>query len=233
MKALFLSKIIIFDLDDTLYSEKEYVLSGFKEIACFFLSNYKLRKKQTFNFLLNYFNLYGRKFIFNSLLREHNKYNKKNLMKLVSIYRNHNPKISISKNTKNILEKIAKKNNLYLVTDGNKLVQRNKIKSLKITNYFKKIFITHQYGLIYSKPSLFCFRKIKNYENTNWSNLVYIGDDPNKDFINLNSKGCITIRINSGRFKNIILDKKHEAKYMINSLNELFFLDKTLKLFNK
>ena len=57
------------------------------------------------------------------------------------------------------------------------------------------------------------------------NDLIYIGDDPNKDFLNLNIKKAITIRINQGRFKNISIEKKYEAKYVFNNLkNAIIFL---------
>ena len=68
------------------------------------------------------------------------------------------------------------------------MVQYNKIQALNISSYCNKIFIIHRFGIKNAKPSLYCFKKIKKIENCKWADLVYIGDDPNKYFINLNKK---------------------------------------------
>jgi putative hydrolase of the HAD superfamily len=66
---------------------------------------------------------------------------------------------------------------------------------------------------------------IKKYEKCLWRDLIYIADDPAKDFINLNKKGCITIRIKKGRFAKRKVVKKFDAKYSIDHLTELFKLN--------
>tara|TARA_Y100000992_G_C21106881_1_gene415373 strand:+ start:368 stop:571 length:204 start_codon:yes stop_codon:yes gene_type:complete len=43
--------------------------------------------------------------------------------------------------------------------------------------------------------------------------MVYIGDNPNKDFVNLNKKGSLTIRILRGTYKNKKVSKLYDAKY--------------------
>ena len=63
----------------------------------------------------------------------------------------------------------------YIVTDGNKLVQKNKTSSLGIESYFKKIFYTHAYGIHNRKPSTYCFEKIKKIEKCAWNQMIYIG----------------------------------------------------------
>ena len=90
-----------------------------------------------------------------------------------------------------------------------------------ISKYFKKIFITHNYGLKHSKPSLFCFKKICKIEKCTYKELVYIADDPSKDFINLNKVGVLTIRLLKGRFANLSVKKNYDGFYQINSLVNL------------
>ncbi len=217
--------IIIFDLDETLYNEKNFVKSGFLKVASFLQHNYKIDLKSTNKFLLNTYNLEGRSKIFDKLLIKKKLYTKSLLIKLINIYRNHKPNIKINKSNLLFLETLSNKFNLYLVTDGNKIVQKNKIKALKISQFFKRIFITHQYGIKNSKPSLYCFTKIKELENCDWKDLIYIGDDPHKDFINLNKKGCTTIRLMQGKFTNTKAKKNYDAIYKINKLNEFNRLD--------
>ena len=116
---------------------------------------------------------------------------------------------------------ILKNYPLYIITDGNKIVQKNKIKALNLENHIKKTILTSNYGLRNSKPSTFCFQKICDMEKTSPTNLVYIGDDPHKDFVGLKREGFKTIRLFKGRFKNERLSKEFEADYKIKSLKEI------------
>jgi putative hydrolase of the HAD superfamily len=108
--------------------------------------------------------------------------------------------------------------NKYIVTDGNYLVQKKKIKYLGLNVYFKKIFYTNIYGIKYNKPSLYCFNKIKKLEKCDWSDLIYVGDNPNKDFINCNKKRIFTVRLMQGQYKSLKVKKSYEAKFKINNL---------------
>ncbi|MFY4754447.1 hypothetical protein ACOTV2_11860, partial [Aliarcobacter butzleri] len=84
---------------------------------------------------------------FDEVLKYFNIYSKKNILKAVSIYRTHKPSINLPQNSIYILNYFNKINiPIYIVTDGNKIVQNNKIEALKLRKYIKKDFITHRYG---------------------------------------------------------------------------------------
>lgn len=216
-----INKIVVFDLDDTLYDEITFIFSGFNSVAKYLSKNYKLNYKEVLNLMHSQYHSNGRNKIFDRVLINFNIFTKSTLLKCINVYRFSKRKISLNQESKKILETLSKKQNLYLVTDGNKLVQKHKIKLLKIQKYFKKIFITHNYGLINSKPSLYCFNKICKLENIKLRDIVYIGDNPKKDFVNLNKHGSTTIRILRGSYKNIKTKKIYEAKIRVTSINRI------------
>jgi len=51
--------------------------------------------------------------------------------------------------------------------------------------------------------------------------MVYVADDPNKDFYRLNPLGVKTIRVQTGRFKGQKAKDGYEAVSHINNLSEL------------
>jgi ribonucleotide monophosphatase NagD (HAD superfamily) len=59
------------------------------------------------------------------------------------------------------------------------------------------------------------------WENCEASDLIYIGDNPNKDFINIKKIGIRTIRVLTGGFKEIFLENHFEAEITIKSLDQL------------
>ena len=216
--------ILIFDLDDTLYNEIEYVKSGFKEVSKFINKIFYINEIDSFDFMIKYLKRNGRGNIFNALLKKYGIYNKKNLIKCISIYRKHKPNILINKKVIDLLSILSKENSLYLLTDGNKLVQKNKVDALGIKKLFRRIFITHRYGIKNAKPSLYCFKKIKEIEKCNWSDMIYIGDNPNKDFVNLNKVGAKTVRILNGSYKSFKAKEGYDANISYKSIT-LFLND--------
>jgi len=212
--------ILVFDLDDTLYNEMTYVKSSFIEVSNYLSSIIPLTRDQIFNEILKFLKENGRGKVFDILLKKYGYYSKTEVRNCLRVYRNNFPKIKLFEEASDCLERFSNFTK-YLVTDGNKLVQRNKIKALDLQKYFKKTIPTHQYGIDKAKPSTFVFHKIINWEKTTPENLVYIGDNPNKDFINLKKEGFKTIRVLTGNFKDLKLSPLYEAHIQIESLNDL------------
>jgi len=218
--------ILVFDLDDTLYDEKQFVYSGFLEVANWISEMSKTSSNVIYESMVKDLSVNGRGEVFNNALKQYFHETKKNIRKCLSIYRLHKPRICLEKDVADLLLELGKSYKLYIVTDGNKIVQNNKIKSLDVEKYIKKAFITYRYGLNASKPSLKCFEIIKNIEKINWQELVYIGDNPNKDFVNLNKVNAITIRVLQGDNANIEVTNEYDAKFKIEKLSDLRMLIK-------
>jgi putative hydrolase of the HAD superfamily len=210
--------LLVFDLDDTLYEEKQYVTSGFKAVAEMARIKWGLDYDESLLELHHLLDVQGRGAIFDAWLSHHHLFNKKNLRTCVSHYRKHKPEISLNAIAHLLLPQLPQP--LYLVTDGNKMVQENKIKALGIEHFFKRIFITHRFGIQHAKPSIYCFQHIKDAENLNWSDMMYIGDNPNKDFVNLNKLGMITVRVLTGMFQNQGAKEGFDARFTLKSLDE-------------
>jgi len=218
--------ILVFDLDDTLYDEKQFVYSGFLEVANWISEMSKTSSNIIYESMVKDLSVNGRGEVFNNALKKYFHITKKNIKKCISIYRLHKPRINLEKDVVDLLMELGKTYKLYIVTDGNKIVQNNKIKYLGVEKYIKKAFITYRYGLTASKPSLKCFEIIKNIEKINWQELVYIGDNPNKDFVNLNKVNAITIRVLQGDYANIEVTNEYDAKFKIDKLTDLKMLIK-------
>ena len=216
--------IICFDLDDTLYPEIKYVRSGFKAIG-FFLNEKRIideSPEQIADSLFQIMNLQGRGKVIDTYLRKLGIYSKTLVKSCVTIYRKHLPDIKLDKDVVSCLEDLNAQFELYLVTDGNLIAQRQKIKALSLERYFKKTIPTHQYGVKCAKPSICVFQKICSWEGVGFSDLVYVGDNPHKDFVNLKKMGTTTIRINQGMFRDQSLSQEFMAQYEISNINEIY-----------
>ena len=212
--------ILIFDLDDTLYPEIEFVLSGFKEVSLFVEKDFGIQSSFFYKDMLLELTLHGRGSIFNNVLKKYNIFSLQVLRKCIRVYRSHSPDIEIYPEARNCLLRF-KEHRKYIVTDGNLIVQRNKIKALGLKSNFVKTIPTHQYGLNSAKPSVLIFEKIIRFEKCKANDLVYIGDNPNKDFVNIKKIGLRTVRVLTGGFKNLIVNNEYEAEFKIENLNYL------------
>ncbi len=212
--------VLIFDLDDTLYNEMSFVHSGFRAVAQFLSDKFTLNPDDSFARMCNELELNGRGNIFDIVLKEAGVYTKTNLNKTISTYRLHEPDISLSPEAERCLHRFEHYPK-YLVTDGNKVVQYNKVRALNIEPWFKKVFVTHRYGLHASKPSPHCFHIIAGLEKRPAHSIVYIGDNPHKDFVGIKPLGFRTVRLINGMFANLALDEEHEAHVTVNSLDQV------------
>ena len=214
--------ILVFDLDDTLYPELTYVYSGFKAVAKLLESEYNIPVADSMTIMLDELEKNGRGNVFNRVLDQYNICSKKNVLKCMKAYRFHTPVIKLHEDARIVLEQNAGKSK-YLVTDGNKVVQTKKVEALQLYSVFKKVFVTHNYGVNKAKPNPYCFLKICDLERTNAENVVYIGDNPKKDFVSIKKLGFKTVRVKRGMFKDLVLSPEYEADLCVEDLREINF----------
>ena len=211
--------VLVFDLDDTLYDEVTFVFSGFHAVAGHIANEHQVEKSAFYHDLVHELKG-GRGHIFDLVLKKHNLFSKARVSKCIAIYRGHKPNISLYKDAIPCLKRFGHISK-YIVTDGNKIVQQNKINALQIEQYFSHCFISRRYGVHHEKPSPYLFQKITQLEGTIPGNVVYVGDNPNKDFVGIKPLGFKTIRIMKGNHRDVVKTAEFEAHLRINSLSEL------------
>ena len=169
---------VIFDLDDTLYAEKDYVKSGYAEIAHHYPQIDNMAQKLWAAFEN------GKKAI-DYVLSQESLFTPENLAHCVALYRNHQPQITAYPQAMYLLNLLRAKNiGLGLITDGRPEGQRAKIAALQLAPYFEKIIITDELGGIsFRKPNPEAFIQMQRHFNVPFGQMVYVGDNPKKDFI--------------------------------------------------
>ena len=212
--------LLVFDLDDTLYVERTYVESGLQSVAAWGEATYGLDASASFIFMIQILETDGRGAIFDRWLDHHGLLSKARVKACVRHYRHHTPKLELNDAAKTLLPQLSS-HALYIVTDGHKVVQSKKLQSLGVEPLFRKVFVTHRYGIRHSKPSIYCFDRILKLEGANWGVLVYIGYNPNKDFVGLNTVGAKTVRVLTGWHKDVIARTGYEAQHRITDLSRL------------
>lgn len=218
-----MSKVLVFDLDDTLYLERDYVKSGFQSVDKF-LSAQNING--FFNDAWGYFISGGRGNTFNVVLDGLKlDYDDAFISQLVCVYREHMPEIILAGSVSNLLSLFSKKYHLGLITDGFSISQHNKIKALNLEKYIEKIVVTDDLGEHgeFWKPHTKSYELIKEFYGLEHSECVYIGDNENKDFIGAKKLGWKTVRIISegGEHSKIHLNSRYKADYQLTALDDL------------
>lgn len=206
--------VIVFDLDDTLYNEIEYLKSAYKFIA---KDLDPINRKSLYR---NMFAKYRKgENVFQYLA---NNYNVK-VNDLIKIYRNHNPSISLFDGVFETLTDVKRKGgSLAIVTDGRVKTQLSKIEALGIKDLFSEIVISEALGT--EKPNKHNFKRIEQALPARA--YYYIGDNISKDFVSPNAMGWKTIGLidnglNIHYQEDNDLKKEFFPQYLFNSYKEL------------
>lgn len=213
----------IFDLDDTLYCEHDYVRSGFQAVARWLSSRCShVTYEALYDSMLNEWKTNGRGRIFNDVCSQF--HIDAEVAELVSIYRQHEPVISLYEDAEKLLRALERKEKkIGIITDGASEVQWRKIRALYLEKRIPCIVVSDDLGRECWKPSEAPYRKVVQCLNLPYEKCVYIGDNPNKDFCTARQLGMHTIRIVRpiGDHMQTVLDRNFEADRIIYSLDEL------------
>lgn len=172
-------KAVIFDMDDTLYGEKQYVKSGYSEVARVLGDRVTHAQQKLWQFFTE-----GKNAIDQLLLSE-NIYSEELKNACVAAYRNQMPQIALYDGVAELLETLKQQGyRLGMITDGRPEGQRAKIQALELSRYMEHIIITDELGgVAYRKPNPLAFRMMAEHFGLEYAQMVYIGDNPRKDFI--------------------------------------------------
>ncbi|WP_455436901.1 HAD family hydrolase [Hungatella hathewayi] len=171
-------KVVVFDLDDTLYSEKEYVKSGYYAVSQILPQVYDAEAK-----LWKAFE--EKKSAIDELLNAEGIYNEELKQRCLEVYRFHKPNIHLYDGAEKMLTYLREQGRLIgILTDGRPEGQWAKIKAFNLINYVDHTIVTDELGGVeYRKPNEKAFRLMKEQFGVEFSEMCYVGDNIRKDFI--------------------------------------------------
>jgi putative hydrolase of the HAD superfamily len=182
------NQFFIFDLDDTLFQEIDFLKSAYRTIAKELSvhigsdlyeqmwSRYK-NKQEVFGWVISEFG---------SLLPDYR------INDLLKLYREHLPEIKLNREAEIFLARLREANiPLGLITDGRSITQRNKLRALGIEGFFSEIIISEEFGSEKPDKRNFLYFEDRYPTREFW----FVGDNTTKDFIVPVSLGWKTICI--------------------------------------
>lgn len=211
-------RMILFDLDDTLYKEIDFLKSAYHEIAK--MVEFETNLRGIYEMMMQDYQA-GKDVFQNLVNRSSGAISKEELLE---IYRKHIPDIHLNEDVKACLDTLYKADiPMGIITDGRSYTQKNKIKALGLERWIPKEnwIISEEIGSEKPDPKNYLVIE-KKYPGYHY---VYVGNNPNKDFKGANELGWLTIcLVDSGdeiHPQNFDLDEIYLPKIKVNSLQNI------------
>ena len=223
--------VIVFDLDDTLFLEHDFAVSGFRAAAAWLQKEMGIEGLE--EICLARFNSGQRTKIFDDLVGQLNVTAGPDIVeRLVDVYRNHSPDISLTDDSVRYFDNAPKSCHHALITDGQGSTQMAKVRSLGLDRILDCILCTDDWGLEYWKPHPRSFEAIERQFGSQGHALVYIADNPVKDFVTPKARGWWTIQVARPERVHVLTapNEEHRAHATIESLD---FLENCLTRLNQ
>jgi putative hydrolase of the HAD superfamily len=174
-------RLVVLDLDDTLFLERDYVRSGFQAVGDIVRREWGVRG--FFKSAWDLFESGQRDLLFNQVLEASGVKPRPALIRSLLIrYRMHDPVIRLSPDARKFLDGPLRRLMTGLITDGRLLTQRAKVRALGLRSRVGAIQYTRSLGERYSKPHPRAFQLMQKRFRLPASACLYVGDNPAKDF---------------------------------------------------
>jgi putative hydrolase of the HAD superfamily len=213
-------RLLVFDLDDTLFPEREYVRSGF--VAA------DRRVRERFGragFLDAAWAIYlagGRGHVFDQALSRLGLAPAPALVEeLVAAYRAHRPSIALYPDVEPVIRALRTWSRTAIVSDGPLISQERKIDALGLARWCDPILLTDRWGRACWKPHPAAFRALEAATGSRGSECAYVGDNPRKDFVAPRQLGWWTVRVRRPAGEHATLEAPGAAHAECTSLHEL------------
>ncbi len=185
---------VVFDLDDTLYPERDCLRSGYYAVASF-LREDRGGSERYEDWLWGRFQAGESQGAFDAL-NEHFTLGlgREEILRLVEKYRRHTPTIQPYADVPDLLRNLRGRLKLGLLSDGFLPAQRFKLDALKLEGLFDAVVFTEDLGREKWKPSRAGYEEIRRMLSVPHEACAYVGDNPTKDFIAANALGWLTVQ---------------------------------------
>ncbi len=184
-------RCLVFDLDDTLYDEIDFVASGYDAVAQEVLTRFGVDCRDILRQHLDAGQLDG---AFQAAIRAGLPADALSLM--VTTYRDHYPSIRPRPGVARMLTSVKDRDGVAgCITDGRGRTQRNKIAALGFASILDPILVSEETG--HAKPDPHNFREMMRRVSA--EEYWYVADNPAKDFVAPNGLGWITVGIDAPR----------------------------------
>lgn len=217
-------KTVVFDLDDTLFSERQFARSGIRAAH-----DWQMERFGHAGFLDTALEIYAGPFqdrLFDRALEALSiQMPKDALQEMVRVFREHLPiSLELHEDAQWALDQLRGKKNLGVISDGYLIPQQNKVKVLGLEKYFDPIIYAESFGgREFWKPHPISFEKMMARFGGEPASFLYVADNPLRDFVAPRRMGWRTAHIDrpTNLYYKVEAPADHRADSVISSLREL------------
>jgi putative hydrolase of the HAD superfamily len=188
---------VVFDLDDTLYPERQYVAGGYRAVGEFLRG--RLGTVVAYErWLWQRLNCGPARGAFDELLRRFDvPAGAVEISELVAAYREHAPSLTPHRGLReHILPGLKNRGvRLGVLSDGFLPAQQLKFDALGLAEFFDEVLFTESLGRAFWKPCERGFELLGERLGAEAGMLAYIGDNPSKDFLAPNRLGWRSVQL--------------------------------------
>ncbi len=180
---------VAFDLDDTLFKERDYVRSGWRAVAETYASTAGMTSDELYALMSTAPDAFDALYALPGIRRANLQ-----IADFLSVYRHHRPSLSLPLDTEIALRRLSEKGAyLAIITDGRVITQRNKIEALGLDKIIpaSNILISEDVGADKLTPEP--FRVLMSRQRAD--RYYMVGDNPIKDFYHPNLLGWTSIML--------------------------------------
>lgn len=188
--------VIVFDLDDTLYLERDYVESGLHAVGRWM--ERQLGVVDAGGAMVEQFRAGARGHLFDTALASAGVSGAEELIpRMVQVYRQHRPTIRLAQDAARFLSHRPGRTGFAIITDGYLDAQRRKIRALGLHRLGVEMAVcTDRWGRQGWKPACRAFEHVQSFFALPAGAFAYVADNPEKDFVAPRRMGWRTVQIN-------------------------------------
>src|SRR5262245_26349980 len=174
------ARAVLFDLDDTLYPYRRFVVSGFAAVAHHLARGARLDERAVFMTLVRASHGADRGRELQTCIERFG-LEEKWLSGLVELIRNHEPVLRLPPAAVRVLRALLRGWRLGIVTNGLPHVQANKVRALRVRSLVDTVVYAGLCGTGAGKPDPAPFEEALRRLDVDRSRTVFVGDDARCD----------------------------------------------------
>jgi putative hydrolase of the HAD superfamily len=185
---------IVFDLDDTLYRERRYALSGFAAVAQWAGATFGLPAAPVFRELVAALKRGDRARAFQHVCTRFG-LDQGEVPRFIDVLRQHQPRLRLSRRVRAAMLTLAAGRPTAILTNGRRHVQARKVDALGVATLVDRVLFAVDYGTGAGKPDPGAFFAVCARLGVHPSDCIFVGNDPIADVAGARAVGMMTVRV--------------------------------------
>jgi len=185
------SRAIVLDLDDTLYRERRFALSGYKAVAASVEEQFGIDRDTAFKCMTLSMRRGRRQAAFQDLATRF-RLSESDSASWLACYRSHQPCLRLRRSVRESLEALRRTWRIGLLTNGLPSVQAAKVAALGLSDLVDSITYADAFG---GKPHASAFLEILSRLGIDAGHAVFAGDDERRDIEGAGRVGMKTVLV--------------------------------------